>query len=66
MPMMRSDRSDTERTLPRRDFGDPKCPNPFCENGVRVPGEFCSTCLDQQQRHRDAMRAMGQRGATCQ
>jgi len=54
---MRSDRFDTDRALPRRDFGTPKCPNPFCDGQVRVPGEFCKACLDQQQRHREAMRA---------
>lgn len=60
---MRSDVShDTERSLPRRDAGDPRCPNPFCESTVRVLGEFCRICLDQQQRHRDALHALRHSG----
>lgn len=56
---MRSDMNDIERALPRRDFGQPTCINKWCASGqtVRVQGEHCRRCLDQQQRHKDAMRA---------
>lgn len=47
--------NETERAL-RREI-DPKCANPFCATLVRVRGECCRECLDQQQRHVEAMRA---------
>jgi hypothetical protein len=54
---MRSDVTDTERTLPRRDFGQSKCPSPFCANVTRVPGECCKSCWEQRERHKAAIRA---------
>lgn len=54
---MRSDQSEIERSLPRRNVGAPRCPSPFCENETRVPGELCKSCRDQVERHREAMRA---------
>lgn len=49
--------SETTASLPRREW-EPKCPSPFCDNKTRVPGEFCSACLAQQDRHREAMRQL--------
>jgi hypothetical protein len=62
--MMPSDLGDTERSLPRRDWNaDPKCASPFCDQRIRVRGEFCKICEAQQQRHREAMRQYRQRQA---
>lgn len=57
--MMPSDLNDVEPTLPRRDPDKIQCANPWCNSGltVRVRGEHCSTCRQQQERHREAMRA---------
>lgn len=60
---MRSDLTDTERALPRRDAGDPQCSNPFCETVVTIRGEFCAPCRRQQDRHREAMRKFRERQA---
>lgn len=54
---MRTDRSDTERTLPRRDYGAIRCITPACPSTVRIRGEFCRTCLHIQQLQREALRA---------
>lgn len=61
---MRSDISETERTLPRRNDGDPKCGNPWCETVVAIRGEFCTPCRKQQDRHREAMRQFRERQAS--
>lgn len=61
---MRSDISDTERTLPRRNADQAKCASPFCENITGVRGEFCRICTAQQDRHREAMRQFRERQAS--
>lgn len=61
---MRSDISDTERALPRRDVGDHKCGNPWCETAVPIRGEFCKGCRSAQDRHREAMRQFRERQAS--
>ncbi len=55
--MMPSDSSDDFRALPRRDWGEAKCSNPWCVAKVSVRGEPCKACWEAQERYRKAMKA---------